>query len=129
MAEVLHRCRVTHCHSLGTLSVPVGQIRGSEGRCRDFDQAFYPTQFHTYGRWMSIATILLLGSDLPAVDLIKVGNIYFVRDGHHRISVARQLGASYIDAHVMEWKVSGQIPWEEVKEEVRQQRTVESHAG
>jgi hypothetical protein len=84
---------------------------GESGNTRKQDTMFdIPPQFHTHERWMSIATSLLLGSDLPAVDLIKVGNIYFVRDVHHRISVARQLGASYNDAHVMEWKVSRQIP-------------------
>src|SRR5262245_4723277 len=76
----------------GIQTVPIRQIRGSEGRCDDFDVAFRPLTAHTEERWMSVATAYLRGIGLPAVELIQVGEVYFVRDGHHRISVAAALG-------------------------------------
>ena len=52
-------------------------------------------------RWVSIATLRLSDRGLPAVILLQVGEEYFVRDGHHRISVARALGEAFIEAHVI----------------------------
>jgi hypothetical protein len=49
---------------------------------------------------------------LPAVDLIQIGDVYFVRDGHHRISVGRAMGQEIIDAEVTVWEVAGPLPWE-----------------
>jgi hypothetical protein len=90
---------------LGAQTVPIRQIRGSEGRCDDFDDAFHPLQQHTEGRWRGIARAWLQGASMPPVDLIRLGEIYFVRDGHHRISVARALGQQEIDAVVTVWQV------------------------
>ena len=60
----------------------------------------------------SQATARQQGKYLPAVVLVQVGDIYFVQDGHHRISVARALGQSEIEARVTIWQVSGPLPWE-----------------
>lgn len=98
----------------GVRSVPLDSIRGSAGRCRDFDSAFAPRQGHSRRRWLSVAVARRTGVPLPAVRLVQVGEIYFVRDGHHRISVARSLGQQQIDAQVMVWRVSGALPWERV---------------
>ena len=78
---------------LGTQTVPISQIRGSsaEGRCRDFDADFRPLKSHNESRWLSIAAARQRGVELPPIILIQVGEIYFVQDGHHRISVARAL--------------------------------------
>jgi hypothetical protein len=46
------------------------------------------------------------------VELIQIGEVYFVQDGHHRISVARALGQRTIEAQVVVWQVSGPLPWE-----------------
>jgi hypothetical protein len=92
-------------HYKGTQIVPIQQIRGSEGRSRDFDHHFQPLQGHTEGRWRSVALAFLTGVGLPPVQLIQVGEAYFVQDGHHRISVARALGQTYIDAEVVVWEV------------------------
>jgi len=86
--------------SLGIQSVPVRQVRGSESRSRDFDANFNPAQKKNRERWLNIAQITLMGGYLPAVELVKVGDTYFVRDGHHRVSVARAVGQHYIDALV-----------------------------
>jgi len=103
---------VTGSHYLGTRAVPVRQIRGSEGRCKDFDAHFRPLSPINKSRWMSVAIAHIKGVAMPRVELIQVGDVYFVRDGHHRISVARALGQEYIDADVTVWDVSGPRPWE-----------------
>jgi hypothetical protein len=84
----------------GIRCVPIDQICGSEGRSGDFDRDFNPLGAHNRERWLS-------GKGLPPVALIRVGEVYFVRDGHHRISVARALGELDIDARVVTWQVEG----------------------
>ena len=61
---------------------------------------------------MSVAGAQIQGVPLPTVDLIQVGDRYFVRDGHHRISVARTLGRHFIEAEVTVYQMSGPLPWE-----------------
>ncbi len=90
-------------HYLGTYAVPLRQIRGSETRTKDFDRSFHPLNNRTMHRWTSVARARQAGIPLPAVQLIKVGDIYFVRDGHHRISVAHSFGQEFIEAEVIEW--------------------------
>jgi hypothetical protein len=87
-------------HYLGVQSVPIERIQGSEGRIEDFDNAFNPVHERSRSRWLSVASVRLAGAELPPVELIQVGDIYFVRDGHHRISVAKALGERFIDAEV-----------------------------
>ncbi len=89
-------------HSLGLKSVPLDDIIGSVGRYQDFDREFLPTQTHTMERWISVDKAHYADKVLPPVDLIKMGEVYFVRDGNHRISVARQRGQTFIDAYVTE---------------------------
>ncbi len=86
----------------GLQEVPLDQIVGSEDRFRDFDRAFLPRQAHTAGRWKNIDRAFLRDIILPPIQLYKVGNVYFVKDGNHRVSVAREKGAHYIDAEVIE---------------------------
>jgi len=112
LATVEATCRIRPSHQAGAHTVPIHQIRGSENRCHDFDSAFLPLRSHNRQRWPNIAAARQLGVMLPAVELIQVGDVYFVRDGHHRISVAQALGQEYIDAVVMIWQVAGVLPWE-----------------
>jgi hypothetical protein len=86
--------------------VPLDLIVGSGGRPYDFDRAFYPLRTHTRERWVSVADLWYRGVELPPVSLVKVGDDYFVVDGHHRISVARVFGATAIRAHVTVWHVA-----------------------
>jgi hypothetical protein len=86
----------------GVKTVPVAQIIGSVDRYRDFDQVFLPKQDSTAGRWKSIARAFYSAVDLPPVRLYKVGDAYFVVDGHHRVSVAREQGIEFVDAEVQE---------------------------
>jgi len=92
--------------------VPICQIRGSENRAGDFDRDFNPLRDHNQGRWQRVAEARQLGKALPPVDLVQVEELYFVRDGHHRISVAQALGQQEIEAKVVVWRVSGPLPWE-----------------
>lgn len=96
----------------GIRTVPISQIQGSRGRSRDFDRDFNPIQDHTKIRWLNVAEARRRGKTLPAVQLIQVGDVYFVQDGHHRISVARALGQQHIEAEVTVWKVTGPLPWQ-----------------
>jgi len=86
----------------GVKTVPVAQIVGSVDRYRDFDDVFLPKQDSTANRWKSIARAFYSDVDLPPVRLYKVGDAYFVMDGHHRVSVAREQGIEFIDAEVQE---------------------------
>jgi hypothetical protein len=87
----------------GTRLVPIAKIVGSEGRCGDFDRDFNPLHDHNRGRWLRIAAARRRGTPLPPVDLVQVGGLYFVQDGHHRISVALALGQTEIEARVTVW--------------------------
>lgn len=92
-------------HSTGIKSVSIDSILGSEGRVNDFDSAFAPIHKRSRGRWSNVAAAHLAGKALPPVELIQVGKTYFVRDGHHRISVAKAYGQKDIDAEVTKWEI------------------------
>jgi hypothetical protein len=87
---------------LGMREVPVSEIVGSVGRHRDFDRAFLPSKPDLGTRWRRIDEIMDRGEELPPVSLYKIGDAYFVQDGNHRVSVARQRGVEMIDAEVIE---------------------------
>jgi hypothetical protein len=88
--------------SLGLRTVPLDAIVGTVDRERGFDRHFSPTSGLTRGRWERIAQAMRRGQDMPPVSLYKVGEAYFVRDGHHRVSVARALGRDAVEAYVTE---------------------------
>jgi hypothetical protein len=88
--------------SIGLRVVPLEAIVGTIDRGRDFDRRFRPISGRVRSRWEQIAAAARRGDALPPVDLVKVGEIYFVRDGHHRVSVARALARGDIDAYVTE---------------------------
>ncbi len=88
--------------SLGVVSVNLDQIVGSVDKVRDFDRRFRPTSDRSRQRWERLAAKSRLGEYLPPIEVYKLGNLYFVRDGHHRVSVARMHGATEIDADVTE---------------------------
>jgi hypothetical protein len=89
-------------HYIGLQQVPIDRIVGSLGRYRDFDREFLPRQTHTRQRWVNIDRARYEQVDLPPVELYKMGEIYFVKDGNHRVSVAREWEQEYIDAYVIE---------------------------
>ena len=79
-------------------------IRGTEGRAQGFDDQFNPLSDQTRQRWQRVAIALDEGVPLPPVQLIQVGGTYYVRDGHHRISVNRAMGLEVIEAEVTVWQ-------------------------
>ncbi len=87
---------------IGLQTVPLDKIVGSVGRYRDFDRAFLPTQRQTTDRWVNIRKAHYRDVVLPPVDLYKIGDVYFVKDGNHRVSVARERNQADIDAYVTE---------------------------
>jgi len=86
----------------GMQTVPIDKIIGSVGRYKDFDRVFMPRQEGTASRWRSIARAHYDDISLPPVKLYKIGDAYFVLDGNHRVSVARERGIEFVDAEVIE---------------------------
>jgi hypothetical protein len=87
---------------LGLKVVPLDSIVGTVGRARDFDRSFRPISPKLRPRWERIANAQRRGESMPPVSLYRIGDLHFVRDGHHRVSVARALGRGEIDAYVTE---------------------------
>jgi hypothetical protein len=96
----------------GVQVVPIRAIIGSECRAADFDPDFRPVSEAARERWVNMAIVYLARLPLPPIQLIRVGTAYFVRDGHHRISVSRAFGQAAMDAEVITWKASPPFAWE-----------------
>ena len=86
----------------GMQTIPVRNIIGSENRYHDFSSAFYPKNISLQRRWESVDAANLDDVILPPISVYKLGQWYFVRDGNHRVSVARSKGIEFIDAEVVE---------------------------
>jgi len=86
----------------GLQTVPIQQIIGSMDRFEDFDSTFLPRRKNTRGRWTNVDRAFYEDIRLPPIQLYKFGDIYFVKDGNHRVSVARERGVEFIDAEVIE---------------------------
>ena len=84
----------------GMQEVPISKIVGSEGRYRDFNKYFLPRSEFLRARWERVDRAKIRDIPLPAIQLYEIGGAYFVRDGNHRVSVARSQGAMDIDAEV-----------------------------
>lgn len=82
-------------------TIALDQIKGSEGRSEDFDDQFNPLKTHNLERWIGIAVARRTCVALPPVELVRDGNTYYVRDGHHRISVAKAFGQLEIEAVIV----------------------------
>jgi hypothetical protein len=108
LAETLQSAAVESRHYAGVRLVALDAIQGSESRSADFDASFRPLRRQMAPRWTSVASAWFAGVVFAPVELIKVGEEYFVRDGHHRISVARAAGQRFVDAEVIIWEVRRQ---------------------
>jgi hypothetical protein len=87
---------------LGLQSIALDSIVGTVGRTREFDRSFRPTSNRTRPRWERIANAQRRGEAMPPISVYRIGDMHFVRDGHHRVSVARAQGRPDIDAYVTE---------------------------
>jgi len=108
--EVRQKLQLSNVHYLGLQDVPLDHIVGSVGRYQDFTRAFFPRWDDLQDRWQRIDRLVTTGADLPPIELYKVGQVYFVRDGNHRVSVARQHHFPTIGAHV--WEYETHVPLE-----------------
>ena len=103
--EVREKLRLGGPIYRGVQTVALAQIVGSVNRYTEFDRAFLPLQTHTAERWRRVNRAWYEDISLPPVLLYQVGDVYFVVDGNHRVSVARDQGQEYIDAEVRECQV------------------------
>jgi hypothetical protein len=87
---------------LGLKTIDLDSIVGTVDRSREFDRDFRPTSRRLRQRWERIAKAMRRGEAMPPIDVLRIGELHFVRDGHHRVSVARQLRLDKIDAYVTE---------------------------
>lgn len=101
--DVQQKLRLTQSAYRGLQQVPLSQIVGSVGRYHDFTRTFLPLVEGDGQRWRRVAE-LQFDSGLPPIELYKVGEAYFVKDGNHRVSVARQFGMQTIEAYVWEYQ-------------------------
>jgi hypothetical protein len=88
--------------SLGLQTIDLDSIVGTVDRGREFDRSFRPTSGKVRTRWERIAAAQRRGESMPPIDVYRIGDLHFVKDGHHRVSVSRALGHDKIDAYVTE---------------------------
>jgi hypothetical protein len=87
---------------LGEQLIPLDSIVGTVDRSREFDRSFRPTSPRVRERWQRINLAQRKGQTMPPIDVYRIGDLHFVKDGHHRVSVARALGYHDISAYVTE---------------------------
>ncbi len=104
--EVRARLRSATEVKRGTTTIPLTAIVGSVGRYRDFTREFLPRDEALEERWRRLDEAVNMLQDIPPIDVYKLGDVYFVRDGNHRVSVARANGATEIEANVTEIPLS-----------------------
>lgn len=90
--------------------IPVTAIVGTVGRQADFTRSFLPRNDGNQARWTTIYKRVLDPEGLPPIQLFRIGDAYFVQDGHHRVSIARQLGMTHIDAYVTDVQTQTSLP-------------------
>ncbi len=101
--EVKARLRLKRLVDRGTVEVPLPKIVGTTDRGGEFNRAFLPRDESLRDRWEDVRDLAEGSQGFPSVELYKVGDAYFVVDGHHRVSVARSVGAPTIEARVKEF--------------------------
>jgi nucleotide-binding universal stress UspA family protein/uncharacterized ParB-like nuclease family protein len=97
---VVDQLQVVAKEDLGVQEIPLAAIVGSVGRGQDYTRDFLPKKDSDESRWVGIKTAVLEMKGIPPIDVYKIGEVYFVNDGNHRVSVMRHLGAETITAHV-----------------------------
>ncbi len=100
--EVLQALGQTGERRLGQEVITLDSIVGTVDRSREFDRRFRPTTQRVRPRWERIAVAQRRGEGMPPIDVYRIGDMHFVKDGHHRVSVARALGHKDINAYVTE---------------------------
>jgi uncharacterized protein (TIGR00730 family) len=104
--EVRAKLKVRGQHYAGLQTIPLEAIAGSVGRYQEFNRAFLPAQEFIRERWKRVYEVAHSMEGFPPIDVYQIGDVYFVRDGHHRVSVLKELGATTIEATVTELDTS-----------------------
>lgn len=102
LEEVIAALGRTGERRLGPKTIPLESIVGSVDRTKEFDRQFRPRTGRARARWQRINQAQRRGEGMPPIDVYRVGDLHFVFDGHHRVSVARHLGHEVIEAYVTE---------------------------
>ena len=98
--EVVDALGLVFEESIGLREIAVERVVGSVDKVRDFDPKFRPTSGRSRQRWERLALAVRRGESFPPIDVYQIGDMYFVRDGHHRVSVCRALDVPIIEADV-----------------------------
>ena len=101
--EVRRKLGLLSSRDRGVYDIPLDKIVGSVGRCHEFTRTFWPRREKLRVRWQRVFTLIHSASGLPPIEVYQVGDVYFVCDGHHRVSVSRQIGLKVIEAHITEF--------------------------
>ncbi len=117
--EVVGYIKIKNQSYKGMQEIQIKDIRGSEDRYRDFDREFLPVRQDLRNRWERIDEAHYRDIILPPIQLYQIGDIYFVRDGNHRVSVAKLQGKEFIDAEVIELKTDVEITTDTTVEDLR----------
>lgn len=109
---ISHRLHLQNAMYRGLQAIPLTKIIGSEDRYEDFTETFLPLNPKLKNRWQHVAAVFLdpMSGGVTPIEVYKLGEAYFVKDGNHRVSVARQLDAGQIEAYV--WEFIG--PWDQI---------------
>lgn len=99
--DVKQMIKPTNETYIGMKVIPIDKIVGSEGRYKDFDNRFFPKSSHLKNRWEHVDEAAIRSIDLPPIKVYEIAGLYFVRDGNHRVSVAKSRGTEFIDAEVV----------------------------
>jgi len=105
---------------MGNQTVPIKMVVGSEGRYHDFNKFFLPKREHMRYRWQRVDEAHIRDIILPPILLYEIGGVYFVRDGNHRVSVAKMQGVEFIDAEVISLSTEINIKPSMTTEELRE---------
>jgi hypothetical protein len=97
--EIRSQLKTDHPRYEGLQSVPLDKIVGSVGRYKDFTRQFLPRSDSMKDRWINVEA-LAVQKGWPPIDLYRIGELYFVKDGNHRVAIAKQMGNNTIEAHV-----------------------------
>lgn len=99
--DVKQLLKPTNESYVGMKVIPIEKIVGSEGRYKDFDNRFFPKSSHLKNRWEHVDEAVINSIELPPIKVYEISGLYFVRDGNHRVSVAKSRGTEFIDAEVV----------------------------
>jgi nucleotide-binding universal stress UspA family protein len=118
----------------GLREIPLDHIVGSEGRYNEFTRSFLPRVRRVRGRWQRVYAATEGEAGVPPIEVYQVGDVYFVKDGNHRVSVAREMGAKTVQAYVREFvspvPIAVDAPLDQVLLQAEQRRFLQqTHLG